>query len=282
MNSAIIDDFHSNGAIGPGTTLFELYDRVYDYAGILGQVHRDPKEAAFFAGLVPDAADNPLEILDVGCAEGTLSIELARKGHHVTAIDISQGYLERTREAAGAQGVAVRIRLADIEADAPIFEDAAFDVVYLMDVLEHFRSPTAALSNIRTVVKRNGILFINTPNVLCFRKIIRCLVKRNSLLDFFTFDNLHDFHLQTYDYAQLEKTLNFIGFKVEKVIPNQATLPRLSRIALLCPLFRLISRLFPMLSDDLLVQCRKTAPINIKKMVEVRAKHYRGVTIRSL
>jgi len=282
LDTSKIDRFLPEQEAGSGSTLVELYDQVYDFSGKLGHQHRDMEEALLFAGLVPDSGEKPLEIIEVGCAEGTLSVELARKGHCVTAVDISQGFIDRSREAAAAGGVALKTRRQDIEAEVSSLDENSFDVAYLMDVLEHFRNPLAALTNIRKVLKPHGILFINTPNVVCLRKIMRCLFKRKQLIDFYTFTNLHDYHLQTYDYAQLEKTLNFVGFKVEKVIPNRATLPKLSRVRFLQPAFRLFSRIFPMLSDNLLVKCRKTAPINMKDLIKLKAMRHRGIEIKNL
>jgi SAM-dependent methyltransferase len=55
------------------------------------------------AGLAPGRA------LDLGCGEGGDAVHLAGLGWHVTAVDIAAGALRRTREAAGAAGVADRV-----------------------------------------------------------------------------------------------------------------------------------------------------------------------------
>ncbi len=39
-----------------------------------------------------------MKVLDIGCGTGHLAIELARRGAHVTAIDFSEGMLERLRQ----------------------------------------------------------------------------------------------------------------------------------------------------------------------------------------
>src|SRR5207342_664659 len=40
------------------------------------------------------AGDEPLSVLDVGCAQGTLALLLAERGHHVTAVDIRPQFLD--------------------------------------------------------------------------------------------------------------------------------------------------------------------------------------------
>jgi cyclopropane fatty-acyl-phospholipid synthase-like methyltransferase len=46
-------------------------------------------------------------LLDVGCGTGRHSIELARRGYHVTGIDLSSGMLAEAKKAAQAAGVVV-------------------------------------------------------------------------------------------------------------------------------------------------------------------------------
>jgi len=48
-----------------------------------------------------------VRILDVACGDGRHSIELARRGYHVTGVDLSETFLEESRRKANAAGVAV-------------------------------------------------------------------------------------------------------------------------------------------------------------------------------
>ena len=62
------------------------------------------------ASLVREAGDlEPGKALDLGCGEGGDAIWLARRGWHVTAVDISRIALDRAAEHAAAAGVADRI-----------------------------------------------------------------------------------------------------------------------------------------------------------------------------
>ncbi len=53
-------------------------------------------------------------ILDVPCGFGRHSVELARRGFHVTGVDISPHLLAQARQAADARGVKVEIRRLDM------------------------------------------------------------------------------------------------------------------------------------------------------------------------
>src|ERR1051325_11140335 len=53
------------------------------------------------------ASGEHARILDVACGDGRHSIELARRGYHVTGVDLSETFLEEARRKANAAGVAV-------------------------------------------------------------------------------------------------------------------------------------------------------------------------------
>jgi ubiquinone/menaquinone biosynthesis C-methylase UbiE len=54
------------------------------------------------------------EILEIACNVGHVSIELARRGYIVTALDINRSYLQMARKAAKEAGVRVRFVRADM------------------------------------------------------------------------------------------------------------------------------------------------------------------------
>ncbi len=93
-------------------------------------------------------------VLDVGCNGGFYSIELARRGAQVTAIDHDPRYLRQAAWAAQACGVDARItfRLMSLYALARLPEQ--YDLVWFMGVLYHLRHPLLALDILRTRARR--------------------------------------------------------------------------------------------------------------------------------
>jgi SAM-dependent methyltransferase len=72
----------------------------------------------FYAGRADDlamyqdfalAADGP--ILELGCGTGRLTVPLARAGHAITGLDVSEAMLARARDAVAAAGLAGQVRL---------------------------------------------------------------------------------------------------------------------------------------------------------------------------
>jgi len=83
-------------------SLFENYGKKYDKEsftqGTLG-------ECDFIEGEI--RSDKRLKILDVGCGTGRHTIELSKRGYHVTGIDLSASQLERAREKASSEGLQI-------------------------------------------------------------------------------------------------------------------------------------------------------------------------------
>ena len=93
-----------------------------------------------------------MRILDVGCAEGKVTVYLASKGHEVTAADISNKYLQMAEDLAKENFLDIKFCNFSIEKDNEIMESESFDLIYLMDVIEHLRCPIAALENLRELL----------------------------------------------------------------------------------------------------------------------------------
>ncbi|GIE77084.1 SAM-dependent methyltransferase [Actinoplanes philippinensis] len=64
-------------------------------------------------------------VLDIGCGSGEVALELARRGRHVTGVDISGVAIARARAKAAAEGLDVDFRVGDARA----LDLAPFDVI---------------------------------------------------------------------------------------------------------------------------------------------------------
>lgn len=106
-------------------------------------------------------------ILDVGCGGGWVTQFLARLGHHLTGIDISEELLEIARERMAFdmyppyenEPFHVDFACLDVEEEAPE-TDEQFDCVLFMSVLHHFFNPIRAIRNATAHLADNGLLAI--------------------------------------------------------------------------------------------------------------------------
>jgi 2-polyprenyl-3-methyl-5-hydroxy-6-metoxy-1,4-benzoquinol methylase len=247
-------------------SLSQNYEEFYEKAHVISQ-QTDEAEVRYLASLAARALVRPLRILDIGCAEGRLSLMLAARGHDVTAADISEGFLRRVADAAEERHLKVTTKRLNIESDITGIFESVFDVIYFIDIVEHLKSPVAGLENVRRLLAQDGQLIIQTPNVICVPNIYRCLISRNRRLDFYDCKNLLDLHFVSFDLTTLEKTLNFVGFRISEVLPTRLALPIIWRFRSLDPLLRRASRYFPHLSNNLLVRCIKSEPIDVDRQI---------------
>jgi ubiquinone/menaquinone biosynthesis C-methylase UbiE len=109
------------------------------------------------AGYLLDRLEPGMDLLDVGCGPGTITIDLARRvaPGRVVGIDSAADAVEATRAAAvEAQVTGLEVRVDDVYGlDA---DDASFDVVHAHQVLQHLTDPVAALREMRRVLERGG------------------------------------------------------------------------------------------------------------------------------
>lgn len=109
----------------------------------------------FASRLSPD----PGRILDVGCGTGEFLKDMKQAGWDVWGNEVSEGTVEQARENVGED----RVYLGTLQ-DCR-FPSRYFDMVTLWYVLEHLREPYLALMEVRRILKPEGILIVEIPNV---------------------------------------------------------------------------------------------------------------------
>jgi ArsR family transcriptional regulator len=101
----------------------------------------------------------PLDVADVGCGEGYLTLELARWARTVYGIDRSDQVLEQAKALANRRHVVnVEWRKGDL-ARLPL-HDASVDVVLLSQALHHAPDPEAAMSETVRILRPSGRLLV--------------------------------------------------------------------------------------------------------------------------
>ena len=91
-------------------------------------------------------------VLEIGCGLGTDTINFARAGASVTAVDLSERSLDLARQRAELFGVADRVRFvaADAERLAQYLAPEPYDLVYSFGVIHHSPHPGRILEQIRS------------------------------------------------------------------------------------------------------------------------------------
>lgn len=101
----------------------------------------------------------PLDVADLGCGEGYLTIEAARWARHVIAVDQSADVLARAKAMGTRRGVKnITWKRGELER-VPI-GDAAVDVAVLCQALHHADDPAAALAEAHRIMRPGGKLLL--------------------------------------------------------------------------------------------------------------------------
>jgi SAM-dependent methyltransferase len=100
------------------------------------------------------------EVLDIGCGGGRLGTLLAGAAS-VTGIDIDEGALERAR---ARHSALPQFRFQKMDAAELDFPDASFDTALILDSLDAFADPAAALAEASRVLAAGGRLMLTAMN----------------------------------------------------------------------------------------------------------------------
>jgi len=105
---------------------------------------------------------NNLKGLDIGCAEGDVTIPLASLGYNMIGFDISEENIKKANSKRVSKHNPMFF-VGDAE-NLGIFEKGIFDFVICSEVLEHVQNPKEVLNSINKISKKNALLILTVPN----------------------------------------------------------------------------------------------------------------------
>jgi SAM-dependent methyltransferase len=97
-------------------------------------------------------------LLDIGCSAGFFLKEARAAGWEVCGVELSEDTAAIARRRFGLD-----VRTGVLTDD--LFALGSFDAVTLWDVVEHLKDPISVLVTARRLLRRDGILLVETPNI---------------------------------------------------------------------------------------------------------------------
>lgn len=157
-------------------------------------------------------------LLDIGCATGTFFENFPDRTWHLYGVDTSPLGVEIARTRYNADVFCGILLEAQYSA-------GSFDVVTVIDTLYYMSDPKAELIEIRRILKDDGLLALEIPGLTyrLFRERgpLCWLLDRKWIRGFKDSPHLYYFSPRT-----IRLLLEEVGFRVIKVIPEQASLGR--------------------------------------------------------
>ena len=205
---------------------------------------------AYFRRVIRDVGIKQGRLLDIGTGLGAFVEEAQKAGYQAEGIDLCAGLVARAQE----RGLRVRHMSAeDLDTGGA---NGLFDVVTMMDLIEHVPEPLALLSNIRKLLKPDGELVVYTPN---HRAAVVVVAKALGYIgsDFAVNEIFGGNHLTFFDDRTLAAILTKAGFSIRemKLSPYDPSRPGqpISRLSLAAvtaieQLGRPFNRMFRMLA----------------------------------
>lgn len=189
---------------------------------------------AFWPYFVKSTKGKKIKVLDCGAGHGAFTKELVENGYDVSACDLFPEIFYYDK---------IECKKADVTAGLP-FEDNQFDAIVAMEIMEHIQDHEVFFAECHRILKKDGAVYISTPNVLSLKSRIRFLFtgffysfKPLEIKNYDGLQHVASLTLDQYDYLAVKK-----GFKrAEYAFDKRQTTSVL--LLILYPLLWLMSKI---------------------------------------
>lgn len=222
------------------------------------------------------------KICDIGCGSCDLTGILSTLGYDLTGVDdlrdpwhLIGTNQRKIKNFANEMG----IKLINESIESAKLKEKSFDVVLMLNVLEHSLNPRPLLNRAISIVKPGGLVLIETPNSVMLAKRILVLMGKSSYPNVnFIYFNVGSYrgHVREYNVSELKRLLKVSGLiKVKAKSINIETsflMPEWKgpkRIVV--KFYDLVSKLYPNFRDTILIWARKPEswlPLDDLKAIE--------------
>ena len=191
-----------------------LYDRKFD----VGQVELTYDLKLGFASshtFALDAVKPGARVLDIGCGQGLVADEMAKKASCVVGLD---QYVRETKLPN------VQFEPWDLEAGAFPVEVSQFDQIFVLDVIEHLKEPEVFMEKLRAAAARKRPEIVMTTANIAF-----CVTRLMLLLGHFNYGRkgiLDRTHTRLFTFNSLRELLQQTGYEILETRGIPAPFPK--------------------------------------------------------
>jgi 2-polyprenyl-3-methyl-5-hydroxy-6-metoxy-1,4-benzoquinol methylase len=157
--------------------------------------------------IVNNIPDSKLEILDIGCWDGSYAIRYKKTTNKVYGIESSLSSVKK------AIKKGIYAHHGDFMEDI-FFSKDKFDIIVAGEVIEHIFDTDMFLTKIRRLLKKNGILILTTPNVASLPRRILLFLGINPILENRTLINESAGHIRYFTFSDMRRLLKDNKFEI--------------------------------------------------------------------
>ena len=139
------------------------WQAIYDDPRLQGEIFRE-RQRAVLAQVAKLELPAQASVLEIGCGAGLLTLELARLGHRVHAVDASETMVSLTAERVRRADLSARLMARTADVYSLPFAAASFSLVIGVGLLPWLHRPERALEEIARVLEPQGQLILTANN----------------------------------------------------------------------------------------------------------------------
>lgn len=198
------------------------------------------------------------KILEVGSYPSYFLAAVKKCGYNVEGLDLNP-----KRETTFLAKENLTVKKCDIEQEMFPFEDNSFDKIMLSEVFEHlYVNPVFTISEIRRVLKKDGLLILTTPNGYSIKRLYNFMMGRGASENpFDEFNKIntvgHRGHIREYCVYELKDFLKKSGLLIKDVHYVSFDHLGLKNKPFLSSVVKLIYFTFPKFRSHLVIIARK-------------------------
>jgi 2-polyprenyl-3-methyl-5-hydroxy-6-metoxy-1,4-benzoquinol methylase len=233
-------------------------------------------------------------ILDIGCSKADILLAMQKLGlGNLTGLNLFPFNLQWLSDNLYCEqyfgDVAGKIKyiVCDVDSEGLPLKDSSYDVVLLMDIIEHLHDPERVLLECHRVLSPGGLIAISTVNGASLRNRVFAFLGRSI---YYPLDewlgssqriNNGSFrrfigHVREYTMSEIDSMMRKYGFQV---LLKRYYASHIGRVSFLYRLYTLLEKLYPRFAYHMFIVCRK--PISNQSFVEQRLPRLHSDSHRS-